>query len=236
MGKRSFGPGVFFLFVFGGVLVIGALDASLLREHTRKANQAWLEFETQCDSRRNLLPNFANAVKYYVKGEEAVGKKLMKIRDEALTARVAVTELSDENALEKFRGVQSEIGGLLSQVNGVVLRHPKLAANDSFRDLILQLHRVEDLIMEKNRTYVFETSRYNHLITRFPSRLIARYVLRLKARTIVKWESNTISLPSEIASGKFSSGSGLSLAREKPMTPVPGKFKYDRIKDRRSKY
>ena len=81
--------------------------------------------------------------------------------------------LNDPQAFQKFQQAQGELSSALSRLLVVSERYPDLKANQSFRDLRVQLEGTENRITVARNRYIQAVQEYNVLARSFPNNLTA---------------------------------------------------------------
>ena len=81
--------------------------------------------------------------------------------------------LNDPAAMQKFQQAQGELSGALGRLLAVSERYPDLKANQSFRDLRVQLEGTENRITVARQRYIAAVQDYNVLVRSFPNNLTA---------------------------------------------------------------
>jgi LemA protein len=75
--------------------------------------------------------------------------------------------------MQQFQQAQSQLTGALSRLLAVSERYPDLKANQSFRDLRVQLEGTENRITVARNRYIQTVQQYNVLARSFPTNLTA---------------------------------------------------------------
>jgi LemA protein len=81
--------------------------------------------------------------------------------------------LNDPQAFQKFQQAQGELTSALSRLLVVSERYPDLKANQSFRELRVQLEGTENRITVARNRYIQAVQQYNVLARSFPTNLTA---------------------------------------------------------------
>jgi LemA protein len=148
----------------------GYNDFQRLDEQTKSA---WSEVLNQYQRRADLVPNLVATVKGEANFEQETLTKVVEARAKATSMQVTPETLNNPEAFAKFQQVQGELSGALSRLMAVVERYPDLKANQSFRDLRVQLEGTENRITVARNRYIQTVQEYNVLARSFPTNLTA---------------------------------------------------------------
>jgi LemA protein len=146
----------------------GYNDFQRLDEQTKSA---WSEVLNQYQRRADLVPNLVATVKGEANFEQETLTKVVEARAKATSMQVTPETLNNPEAFAKFQQVQGELSGALSRLMAVVERYPDLKANQSFRDLRVQLEGTENRITVARNRYIQTVQEYNVLARSFPTNL-----------------------------------------------------------------
>ena len=148
----------------------GYNDFQRLDEQTKSA---WSEVLNQYQRRADLVPNLVATVKGEANFEQETLTKVVEARAKATAMQVTPETLNNPEAFAKFQQAQGELSGALSRLMVVVERYPDLKANQSFRDLRVQLEGTENRITVARNRYIQTVQEYNVLARSFPTNLTA---------------------------------------------------------------
>ena len=146
----------------------GYNDFQRLDEQTKSA---WSEVLNQYQRRADLVPNLVATVKGEASFEQDTLTKVVEARAKATSIQVTPETLNNPEAFAKFQQVQGELSGALSRLMAVSERYPDLKANQSFRDLRVQLEGTENRITVARNRYIQAVQEYNVLARSFPTNL-----------------------------------------------------------------
>src|SRR5213076_1148119 len=138
-----------------------------------QAKAAWSEVLNQYQRRADLVPNLVATVKGEANFEQETLTKVVEARAKATSIQVTPDMLNDPAALQKFQQAQGELSGALGRLLAVSERYPDLKANQSFRDLRVQLEGTENRITVARDRYIQAVQQYNVLARSFPTNLTA---------------------------------------------------------------
>ncbi|HEY7726402.1 MAG TPA: LemA family protein [Anaeromyxobacteraceae bacterium] len=125
---------------------------------------AWAEVQNQYQRRADLVPNLVETVKGAAAHERQTLEAVVAARARATQVTLKADELTPEN-LRRFEQAQGALQSALGRLLAVAESYPQLKANESFRDLQVQLEGTENRIAVARRRYVEEVRRFNDLVT-----------------------------------------------------------------------
>ena len=148
----------------------GYNDFQRLDEQTKSA---WSEVLNQYQRRADLVPNLVATVKGEANFEQETLTKVIEARAKATAVQVSPETLNNPQAFQKFQQAQGELSSALSRLLAVSERYPDLKANQSFRELRVQLEGTENRITVARNRYIQAVQEYNVLSRSFPTNLTA---------------------------------------------------------------
>jgi LemA protein len=176
----------------------GYNDFQRLDEQTRSA---WSEVLNQYQRRADLVPNLVATVKGEANFEQDTLTKVIEARAKATSMQVTPEVLNNPEAFQKFQQAQGELSSALSRLMVVSERYPDLKANQSFRDLRVQLEGTENRITVARNRYIQSVQQYNVLARSFPTNITAKvFGYQPKPNFTVQNESQ-ISAPPQVDFG-----------------------------------
>jgi LemA protein len=138
-----------------------------------QTKSAWSEVLNQYQRRADLVPNLVATVKGEANFEQETLTKVVEARAKATSMQVTPETLNNPEAFAKFQQAQGELSSALSRLMVTVERYPDLKANQSFRDLRVQLEGTENRITIARNRYIQAVQLYNVLARSFPTNLTA---------------------------------------------------------------
>ncbi|MEO5671857.1 MAG: LemA family protein [Ramlibacter sp.] len=148
----------------------GYNDFQRLDEQTKSS---WSEVLNQYQRRADLVPNLVATVKGEANFEQETLTKVIEARAKATSVQVTPETLNNPAAFQKFQQAQGELSSALSRLMAVSERYPDLKANQSFRELRVQLEGTENRITVARNRYITAVQEYNVLSRSFPTNLTA---------------------------------------------------------------
>jgi len=167
-----------------------------------QSKSAWSEVLNQYQRRADLVPNLVATVKGEASFEQDTLSKVVEARSKATSMQVTPETLNNPEAFAKFQQAQGELSSALSRLMVVVERYPDLKANQSFRDLRVQLEGTENRITVARNRYIQTVQEYNVLARSFPTNLTGMvFGYKPKPNFTVQNEAQ-ISTPPQVDFGK----------------------------------
>jgi LemA protein len=166
-----------------------------------QSKSAWSEVLNQYQRRADLVPNLVATVKGEANFEQDTLTKVVEARAKATSMQVTPETLNNPEAFAKFQQAQGELSSALSRLLVVSERYPDLKANQSFRDLRVQLEGTENRITVARNRYIQAVQEYNVLARSFPTNLTGMmFGYKPKASFTVQNEAQ-ISTPPQVDFG-----------------------------------
>lgn len=159
----GFGAIVVLAVVIGG-WVMSVNNGLVGLQETMKTQFAQVESALQ--RRFDLIPNLVATVKGYAEHEKEVLENVTKYRSQWGAAKTVEEKAQAASGLE----------GALSRLLIVAENYPQLKADQSFRDLQVQLEGTENRINVERQRYNETVGAYNKQVRRMPGRLAASFL------------------------------------------------------------
>jgi LemA protein len=177
----------------------GYNDFQKLDEQTKSA---WSEVLNQYQRRADLVPNLVATVKGEANFEQETLTRVVEARAKATAVQVTPETLNNPEAFQKFQQAQGELSSALSRLLAVSERYPDLKANQSFRELRVQLEGTENRITVARNRYIQAVQEYNVLSRSFPTNLTAMVFHYQPKPTFTVQNEAQISTPPQVDFGK----------------------------------
>ena len=129
----------------------------------QKVRNAWSQIDVQLQRRFDLIPNFVETVKGYMKHEENTLTKVTEIR----------TSWANATTVEEKADLNNQLSNTLKTIMAVSENYPDLKANQNFMDLQEELRNTENKISFSRQFYNDTVTMYNTKLEVFPSNIIA---------------------------------------------------------------
>ena len=160
------------------VLVFIGLYNGLVQAKIRVDN-AWSQIDVQLQRRFDLIPNFVETVKGYMKHESETFEKIAELR----------TSWANTQSVSEKAELDNQISTALKTIMAVSESYPELKANQNFADLSEELRNTENKISFSRQFYNDAVTMYNTKLQVFPSNIIAG-MFHFTARDLFKAESD----------------------------------------------
>lgn len=162
------------------VIVIGIVIALYNGVITsrNKVENAWSQIEVQLQRRFDLIPNLVEAVKGYMKHEDAVLTRVAELRTSWANASTASEKIDLDN----------QLSGALKTIMAVSENYPELKANKNFSELQDELKNTEDKISYSRQFYNDSVTMYNTKLQMFPTNILAN-LFNFKEKELFKVDS-----------------------------------------------
>lgn len=144
-----------------------------------KVRNAWSQIDVQLQRRFDLIPNFIETVKGYMKHEENVLTKVTELR----------TSWTNATTINEKAELNNQLSESLKTIMAVSENYPDLKANQNFLDMQEELRNTENKISFSRQFYNDTVTIYNTKLEVFPSNLIAGW-FKFTAETLFYAESD----------------------------------------------
>lgn len=161
------------LIAVGGMLFVsGCNNYNAFVDIDEDVENAWSKVQSAYQRRADLIPNLVNTVKGVADFEKSTLTEVAEARAKATSMNVDASNLSPEQ-IKKFQEAQSGLSQTLGRLLMVSERYPQLQANQSFRELQVQLEGTENRIKVARDRYNDVVTTYNKKTRRFPGTIFA---------------------------------------------------------------
>lgn len=134
-----------------------------LKTLQKRVENGWSQIDVQLQRRFDLIPNFVETVKGYMKHESSTFEKIAELR----TSWANSTTVSDKAQID------NQLSGALKTIMAVSENYPELKANQNFSELSEELRNTENKISFSRQFYNDTVTKYNTKLELFPSNIIA---------------------------------------------------------------
>ena len=145
----------------------------------QKVKNAWSQIDVQLQRRFDLIPNFVETVKGYMKHEENVLTKVTELR----------TSWTNATTVDEKAELNNQLSNSLKTIMAVSENYPDLKANQNFLDMQEELRNTENKISFSRQFYNDTVTMYNTKLEVFPSNLIAGW-FKFTAESLFSTESD----------------------------------------------
>jgi LemA protein len=137
-----------------------------------EATTAMAKVQSAYQRRADLIPNLVETVKGYAAHEKETLEGVVSARSKATQVTLDPDKMTPEK-MKEFQAAQGELSSALGRLIAIQENYPDLKANESFRDLQVQLEGTENRINTERNNYNEAVQRYNVKIRRFPNSLLS---------------------------------------------------------------
>ena len=177
------------------IMFLSGCGYNVMQSNEEAVNKAWGDVESNLQRRADLIPNLVEVVKGYASHEKETLQAVVEARAKATAVNLTPGDLSNAQAMEKFRQVQGGLSSALSRLMVVVERYPDLKANQNFQDLQNQLEGTENRINVARERYNKAVETFNFSIRKFPNSLTNSLLLHLERKEYFKAEEGAKTVP-----------------------------------------
>ncbi|MBI4052132.1 MAG: LemA family protein [Elusimicrobia bacterium] len=153
------------------LIVLGVIVAWLVLTFNRlislknQVANALKQIDVQLKRRHDLIPNLVNAVKGYMKFEQATLEKVIQARNQAVSAMGSGVKQSAQK--------EGELTQVLGRFLALAENYPDLKANQNVKSLMEELSHTENQVSFSRQFYNDLVTRFNIAQQTFPNNLIA---------------------------------------------------------------
>jgi LemA protein len=154
------------------IALLGGCDNYIIQSE-QEVSEAWGNLQAQLQRRADLVPNLVEVVKGAAAHEKDTLALVIQARSAATAIQINAADLNDPAKMAAFTKAQSTLAQALRQVFAVAEAYPDLKANQSFRDLQVQLEGTENRIARSREQYNSAVQGFNSNILKWPGRWLA---------------------------------------------------------------
>lgn len=125
------------------------------------AAEKWSNLDATLQRRFDLVPNLVATVKASAKHEEQTLAQITEARARVGQLRLSADDLTDPEKVAAFQKAQADLSQGLGRLMVIQEQYPDLKANQSFRDLMVQLEGTENRILRAREEYNAAARDYN---------------------------------------------------------------------------
>ena len=183
------------LMVSLALAILTGCGYNTMQKYEEAVFEAWGNVDSNLQRRADLIPNLVETVKGYAAHERETLQAVIEARSKATSVKLSTKDLSDPEAMQRFRSAQGELSSALSRLLVVVERYPNLKANQNFLALQDQLEGTENRINVARQRYNQAVQQFNFSIRKFPNNLTNNLILNLERKEYFKAEEGTNKAP-----------------------------------------
>ena len=143
------------------------------------------QVEAGLQMRKNIVTGLTDVVKGFITHEEDIFTSAIETRKDSMTVSNDLKKLV-ESAKEISASDFSEAG--LTRLMAVAENYPQLVSSQPYKELVIQIAKVESQIYDKRLQYSEKVNIYNTCLSTFPGNLIGR-ILRFKKQPYYSWDN-----------------------------------------------
>ena len=136
------------------------------------AAEKWANVEAQLQRRHDLVPQLVAVVKGSAAHERGTLEAVIQARAVATSVKLSADDLGDPAKMAAFQKAQDGLSSALSRLLVVQEQYPDLKANQSFRDLQVQLEGTENRLLRAREEYNAAVSAYNAALGRVRGQVV----------------------------------------------------------------
>jgi LemA protein len=140
------------------VVIVLIMIYNRLVSLNQRATQSWSDISVQLKQRHDLIPNLVETVKANAKFEKETLDAVTKARASATQVKIDTT---DPEAMKKLSEANGALNSALSRLLVASENYPELKANESFKNLQVQLEGTENRILRAREEYNKAAADYN---------------------------------------------------------------------------
>lgn len=143
------------------------------------------QIEAGLQMRENVVTGLTDVVKGFITHEEGIFTSAMETRKDSMTVSDDLKRLI--KSVKEFSGSDFSAAGL-KRLMAVAENYPQLVSSQPYKELVVQIAKVESQIYDKRLEYNDKVNVYNTCLCTFPGNLVGR-ILCFKKRPYFKWEN-----------------------------------------------
>ena len=143
------------------------------------------QVEAGLQMRENIVTGLTDVVKGFITHEEDIFTSAIETRKDSMTVSNDLKKLV--NNTKQFVGNDFSPTGL-TRLMAVAENYPQLVSSQPYKELVVQIAKVESQIYDKRLQYSDVVNVYNTRLSTFPGNLIGR-ILRFKKQPYYSWEN-----------------------------------------------
>lgn len=145
-------------------LILILMTYNSLVKLNNRVKEAFSTMDVYLKKRWDLIPNIVEAVKGYAKHEKETLEGVVELRN------CVYDNLTYDKKIKTNQQISKEI----TKIMALAESYPDLKASESFKDLSVQLAKVEDEIANSRKYYNGTVREFNNKVQMFPSNVVAK--------------------------------------------------------------
>jgi LemA protein len=143
------------------------------------------QVEAGLQMRKNIVTSLTDVVKGFITHEEGIFTSAMETRKDSMAVSDDLKKLI--KSAKEFAGSDFSAAGL-TKLMAVAENYPQLVSSQPYKELVVQIAKVESQIYDKRLQYSDSVNVYNTRLTTFPGNLIGK-ILRFKKQPYYSWDN-----------------------------------------------
>jgi len=143
------------------------------------------QIEAGLQMRENIVTGLTDVVKGFITHEEGIFTSAMETRKDSMTVSNDLKKLI--KSAKEFSGSDFSAAGL-TEFMAVAENYPQLVSSQPYKELVIQIAKVESQIYDKRLQCSEVVNTYNTQLKTFPGNLIGR-ILRFKKHPYYSWDN-----------------------------------------------
>ena len=143
------------------------------------------QVEAGLQMRENIVTGLTDVVKGFITHEEGIFTSAMETRKDSMAASNDLRKLV--KSAKQFAGSEFSPAGL-TRLMAVAENYPQLVSSQPYKELVVQIAKVESQIYDKRLQYSDVVNVYNTRLSTFPGNLIGK-ILRFRKQPYYSWEN-----------------------------------------------
>jgi LemA protein len=153
-------------------LISGCSGYDELVNKDAMAAEKWANVQAQLQRRHDLVPQLVSVVRGSAKHERETLDAVMDARQKAGSIQLTADDLSDPERMAALQKAQDELSSALSRLLVIQEAYPDLKANQSLRDLQVQLEGTENRLLRAREEYNAAARDYNATLHRIRGQVV----------------------------------------------------------------
>jgi len=143
------------------------------------------QVEAGLQMRENIVTGLTDVVKGFITHEEGIFTSAMETRKDSMSVSNDLKKLI--KSAKEFSGSDFSEAGL-TKLMAVAENYPQLVSSQPYKELVIQIAKVESQIYDKRLQYNEVVNTYSTQLRTFPCNLIGR-ILRFKKHPYYSWDN-----------------------------------------------
>lgn len=154
------------------IFVVGIYNG-LVTLRNRYEN-AWSQIDVQLKRRHDLIPNLVETAKGYLKHESETLEKVIKARNQAISAQQAVSSNpGDASAMKQLGAAEGQLNGAIGRLLMIAESYPDLKGNQNMLAIQEELTSTENKVSFARQGFNDSVTEYNTAREKFPAVIFA---------------------------------------------------------------